>query len=77
MAKCEKKCEVYSRVVGYYRPVADWNVGKKEEFSERRMFDPDIIEAKRNEENAAQAEGVVESKDTAPHEGEEKKTIGP
>ncbi len=26
------KAEVYSRVVGYYRPVQDWNRGKKEEF---------------------------------------------
>jgi len=32
MAKCEEKCEVYSRVCGYFRPVAAWNLGKKEEF---------------------------------------------
>lgn len=29
------KTEVYSRVVGYYRPVQDWNRGKKEEFDQR------------------------------------------
>lgn len=29
------RTEVYSRVVGYYRPVRDWNRGKQEEFSER------------------------------------------
>ncbi len=29
-------CEVYSRVVGYYRPVSNWNIGKKQEFKERR-----------------------------------------
>ena len=29
------KAEVYSRVVGYYRPVQDWNRGKQEEFSQR------------------------------------------
>jgi anaerobic ribonucleoside-triphosphate reductase len=37
----EKKrvpCEVYSRVVGYIRPVSQWNEGKQEEFSERHMF---------------------------------------
>jgi len=28
-------CEVYSRVVGYLRPVMMWNKGKKEEFSLR------------------------------------------
>jgi len=31
--------EVYSRVVGYYRPVQNWNVGKRQEFSERETFD--------------------------------------
>ena len=31
-------CEVYSRVVGYYRPVQSWNEGKQEEFKDRKMF---------------------------------------
>lgn len=31
--------EVYSRVVGYYRPVDNWNLGKKQEFSERNTYD--------------------------------------
>ncbi len=30
--------EVYSRVVGYYRPVQNWNTGKKQEFIERKHF---------------------------------------
>jgi anaerobic ribonucleoside-triphosphate reductase len=30
------KAEVYSRVVGYYRPIQDWNEGKREEFRDRR-----------------------------------------
>lgn len=29
-------CEVYSRVVGYLRPVQSWNKGKKEEFALRK-----------------------------------------
>ena len=29
-------CEVYSRVVGYLRPVQSWNQGKKEEFFMRK-----------------------------------------
>jgi ribonucleoside-triphosphate reductase (formate) len=37
--KCGKKCEVYSRVVGYYRPIMNWNKGKKEEFKDRVAFD--------------------------------------
>jgi hypothetical protein len=38
---CGQKCEVYSRVVGYFRPVANWNIGKKEEFKDRVTFDND------------------------------------
>jgi len=32
------RCEVYSRVVGYLRPVNQWNRGKRQEFSDRKMF---------------------------------------
>jgi ribonucleoside-triphosphate reductase len=35
---CQGTCEVYSRVVGYLRPVKQWNKGKQEEFSQRRAF---------------------------------------
>ena len=31
--------EVYSRIVGYYRSVRNWNAGKREEYGERRAFD--------------------------------------
>ncbi|MGE3062619.1 MAG: anaerobic ribonucleoside-triphosphate reductase [bacterium] len=30
--------EIYSRVVGYFRPVNNWNEGKKEEFKDRKEF---------------------------------------
>lgn len=33
-----RQCEVYSRIVGYLRPVQQWNVGKRQEFSERKEF---------------------------------------
>ena len=32
------KCEVYSRVVGYMRPITQWNKGKKQEFKDRKLF---------------------------------------
>lgn len=32
---CGKEAEVYSRVVGYFRPVRNWNAGKQEEFRQR------------------------------------------
>jgi len=31
-------CEVYSRVVGYLRPVQQWNDGKQAEFSTRKTY---------------------------------------
>ena len=33
------RCEVYSRIVGYLRPVNQWNIGKKEEFRDRKTYD--------------------------------------
>lgn len=43
MTKKEKvvkrtKCEVYSRVVGYIRPINQWNPGKQSEFGDRVTF---------------------------------------
>ncbi|PNX45623.1 MAG: ribonucleoside triphosphate reductase, partial [Thermoplasmata archaeon M11B2D] len=42
VCKAEQKvtdCEVYSRVVGYIRPVNQWNRGKQQEFTDRKTFD--------------------------------------
>lgn len=38
--KCviDQNCEVYSRIVGYIRPIQQWNNGKAEEFKDRKMF---------------------------------------
>ena len=33
------KCDVYSRVTGYIRPVSSYNQGKQEEFKERDTYD--------------------------------------
>ena len=33
-----QECEVYSRVVGYIRPVEQWNSGKQAEFGDRKEF---------------------------------------
>jgi anaerobic ribonucleoside-triphosphate reductase len=32
------ECEVYSRVVGYLRPVSQWNRGKQQEYLDRKTF---------------------------------------
>lgn len=39
MAKCKAKVETYSRIVGYFRPVQQWNDGMREQFKDRKMFD--------------------------------------
>ncbi len=36
--KCGQETEVYSRVVGYFRPVKNWNNGKREEFKQRLEY---------------------------------------
>lgn len=36
--RCGKVCDVYSRVVGYFRPVRNWNEGKQEEFKQRLEY---------------------------------------
>ena len=36
--KCGEACDVFSRVVGYIRPVNQWNEGKKTEFATRKNF---------------------------------------
>ena len=42
--KCddEQPCEVYSRVVGYLRPVQQWNKGKKAEYQPAHEFVPAV-----------------------------------
>ena len=42
--KCDAATEVYSRVCGFFRPVQQWNKGKKEEYGERKVFTPKTTE---------------------------------
>lgn len=34
------KTEVYTRIVGYYRSVSQWNEGKRSEYNNRKLFNP-------------------------------------
>ena len=36
-----QKCEIFSRVVGYFRPVSEWNDSKQTEFKDRKTFKVD------------------------------------
>jgi len=44
----KQPCEVYSRIVGYLRPVQQWNKGKQIEFKERKNFKVSKIAANSN-----------------------------
>ena len=39
MSRCQARTQVFSRVVGYYSPVSQWNPGKRDEYAARRPFD--------------------------------------
>lgn len=36
-------CEIFSRAMGFYRPVSYFNIGKRAEFEERKTFKENII----------------------------------
>jgi ribonucleoside-triphosphate reductase len=42
-AHCDQETEIYSRVVGYLRPIKQWNDGKQAEYAMRKTFRPDSI----------------------------------
>lgn len=46
--KCGANSEVYSRIVGYMRPVSQWNEGKREEFKNRKLFDSSVLACENN-----------------------------
>lgn len=54
-APAQVPCEVYSRIVGYLRPVQAWNKGKQQEFTERVTFDRAIGDGEPRAEASARA----------------------
>lgn len=46
------RCAVYTRVMGYHRPVSNFNIGKKSEFYSRQYFKNDYCNSKFISENA-------------------------
>ncbi len=48
---CGRPTEVYSRVVGYYRPIQSWNKGKREEFGHRKAYDTNVSLASKHVAN--------------------------
>ncbi|KPU27664.1 ribonucleoside-triphosphate reductase [Caloranaerobacter sp. TR13] len=52
--ECGKEAEVWTRVVGFHRPVQSWNKGKKEEYKDRLEFDTEysILNDRSKDENS-------------------------
>ncbi len=44
--ECGEPCDVFSRIVGYFRPIKRWSDGKREEFKHRKTYKED--KAKKN-----------------------------
>jgi len=51
--------EVFSRVSGYFRPVSQWNKGKREEFSLRRYMDISGIKAMESSDSCTRLERAI------------------
>lgn len=50
---CDGKTEVFSRVTGFYRPVQQYNNGKREEYRQRREY---VVGPQMKEQNDGQDE---------------------
>lgn len=67
--KCGAETEVWSRIMGYFRPVSQWNHGKKSEYKERKEYVPP-----KHEEKSIESPIVVKEKcETATPAPEQKK----
>jgi anaerobic ribonucleoside-triphosphate reductase len=44
-----QECDVYSRVVGFHTPIQRWNKGKSEEWKDRKTFDVEGDDKKKDE----------------------------
>ena len=62
---CGQPAEVYSRITGYYRPVQNWNDGKSQEYSDRKVYD--IANSHLTRNGVPQEEIITESKSETPN----------
>ena len=59
-------CEIWSRVMGYYRPVSYWNGGKQSEWAERKPFREDLAMSYVNNTHYRRAKPEEEQQDQPP-----------
>lgn len=60
--ECGAETEIYSRITGYYRPLQNWNDGKRQEFADRKTYSGGVSadkEQRRNRENRCKSVGAV------------------
>ena len=62
---CGKATEVYSRITGYYRPVQNWNDGKRAEFGDRKVYDIENSKFTAKQDNACACETKTVETDLA------------
>ena len=66
---CGKPAEVYSRIIGYYRPVQNWNDGKTQEYKNRTLYD--VADSKlKNEHHVSKATITQDEEKAEPAETE-------
>ena len=53
------KCEVWTRVMGYHRPVDSFNIGKQGEVAERKYFDVLLSQIKSKEALTAPQPNII------------------
>ena len=65
---CGAKCEVWSRITGYYRPVQNWNDGKVQEFKDRAEYEVEtsVLEGRRLIDREPDAAAPVAAAPVAP-----------
>ncbi|MBS8122217.1 anaerobic ribonucleoside-triphosphate reductase [Candidatus Vampirococcus lugosii] len=52
MEEKRTKCQIVTRVMGYHRPVSQFNIGKKSEFYQRKYFQESSINSKFVKDNS-------------------------
>ena len=67
---CGRTTEVYSRITGYYRPVQNWNDGKREEFKDRKVYNIETSDFSKAEKHCAlEVKGGEAQTSAAPETG--------
>ena len=53
------ECGVYARITGYYRPLRNWNAGKREEYKARKVYKPSASQVEERMECSCGNEAIA------------------